>query len=77
MAQLIVRNLPQNLVRSLRIRAASNGRSAESEHRLILEKALDQRSNEFWEEADALRSETEGVRQHESSKLLRKMRDGR
>jgi antitoxin FitA len=40
MAQLIVRNLDDDLVRRLRQRAASHGRSAEEEHRVILRAAL-------------------------------------
>lgn len=40
MARLIVRNLPRDLVRALKQRAARHGRSAEQEHREILEAAL-------------------------------------
>jgi len=40
MPQLIVRNLPQEVVRELKLRAARHGRSAEAEHRLILEGVL-------------------------------------
>ncbi len=40
MAQLIVRNLDEALVRLLKIRAARHGRSAEAEHREILREAL-------------------------------------
>jgi len=40
MAQLIVRNLEDTVVRALRERAAKKGRSAESEHREILRDAL-------------------------------------
>jgi len=40
MAQLIVRNLDDELVRLLKARAAANGRSAEEEHRRILRTAL-------------------------------------
>lgn len=40
MAQLIVRNLDDDLVRRLREQAASHGRSAEEEHRQILRAAL-------------------------------------
>lgn len=40
MAQLIVRNLEQKLVRKLRLRAAKNGVSVEEEHRRILREAL-------------------------------------
>ena len=40
MAQLVVRNLPEDLVRALKLRAAKHNRSAEQEHREILEAAL-------------------------------------
>jgi plasmid stability protein len=40
MAQLIVRNLPEQLVRRLKRRAADHGRSTEAEHREILREAL-------------------------------------
>lgn len=38
--QLIVRNLEEEVVRELRLRAARHGRSAEAEHREILREAL-------------------------------------
>ena len=40
MATLTVRNLADDVVRRLRIRAAEHGRSAEAEHREILRQAL-------------------------------------
>ncbi len=40
MAQLIVRDLEEELVRKLRVRAARHGKSAEAEHREILREAL-------------------------------------
>jgi plasmid stability protein len=40
MAQLIVRNLPNQVVVSLKRRAAEHNRSAEAEHREILLQAL-------------------------------------
>lgn len=40
MANLVVRNLDQRLVDALKQRAARAGRSAEAEHRRILEEAL-------------------------------------
>ena len=40
MATLTVRNLEEEVVRRLRIRAAEHGRSAEAEHREILRRAL-------------------------------------
>ena len=40
MATLTVRNLDEDVVRRLRLRAAQNGRSAEAEHRDILRSVL-------------------------------------
>lgn len=40
MAQLIVRNLEDEVVHALRVRAAEHGRSAEAEHREILRETL-------------------------------------
>jgi plasmid stability protein len=40
MAQLIVRNIDDELVRRLKARAAQHGRSMEAEHREILRQAL-------------------------------------
>lgn len=40
MASLVVRNVDESLVQILRERAASNGRSAEAEHREILASVL-------------------------------------
>ena len=44
MATLIVRNLDTRLVENLKQRARRHGRSAEAEHRLILETALAERT---------------------------------
>ncbi|WP_373508607.1 DNA-binding protein [Thiocapsa sp.] len=40
MASLVVGNLDQSIVEALKRRAAVRGRSAEAEHRLILEQVL-------------------------------------
>ncbi|HTG36776.1 MAG TPA: DNA-binding protein [Thermoanaerobaculia bacterium] len=40
MTQLIVRNLEEEVIRELKIRAARHGRSAEAEHREILREVL-------------------------------------
>ncbi len=40
MAQLVVRNLDEDLVQRLKIRAAGMNRSAEEEHRKILQSVL-------------------------------------
>jgi len=40
MGQLLVRELEQSIIDALKSRAAEHGRSAEAEHRAILEQAL-------------------------------------
>ncbi len=40
MAQLLVRDIPEDLVRALKLRAARRNHSAEQEHREILKAAL-------------------------------------
>ena len=40
MARLVVRNIEEEIVHALKMRAARHGRSAEAEHREILHKAL-------------------------------------
>ena len=46
MAQLIVRNIDEELVRRLKLRAAAKGRSAEAEHRAILRQVLESDKSE-------------------------------
>lgn len=51
MANLLVRNVDEALVQSLRERAAAHGRSAEAEHREILARALRQPQRKTFAEA--------------------------
>ncbi|NNE17761.1 MAG: DNA-binding protein [Myxococcales bacterium] len=51
MAQLIVRELEDSIVRALKVRAAKNGVSAEAEHRAILRQVLLRRSSRSFKEA--------------------------
>ena len=77
MAQLLVRDVPQDVVEALKRRAAEHGRSAEAEHRIILEKALRAGRAEFWERAAALREATRGRISIPSEELIRQDRDER
>ena len=45
MGQLLVRNLDDELVTLLKIRAAQHGRSMEAEHRAILKEALTKKAD--------------------------------
>ncbi len=77
MAQLLVRNVPEDIVDALKRRAAEHGRSAQAEHRIILEEALCARRAGFWERAAALRAETRGRISVPSEELIRQDRDER
>jgi plasmid stability protein len=76
MAQLVVRNLDEELVAKLKLRAAEHGRSTEAEHREILREVLNQepRRQSFRELAARVRAMTAG-RQHTPSEIL--LREGR
>ena len=75
--QLLVRDVPLEVVEALKRRAAEHGRSAEAEHRLILEDALRPSRSDFWEEAAKLREETRGRIWTNSTELIRQDRDER
>lgn len=77
MAQLLVRDVPLDVVEALKRRAAEHGRSAEAEHRLILEAALGAGRAGFWERAAALREKTRGRIAIPSEELIRQARDER
>lgn len=75
MAQLTVRKLDDALVQRLKIRAAHNRRSAESEHRAILEAALRPERSDFWKRAARLRIATQDRPSSDSTELIRADRD--
>lgn len=74
MAQLIVRNLDEDLVRLLKQRAAAKGVSVESEHRRILEEALRSHVDDWLEGADTLRRQ-DGRVFSDSAVIVREERD--
>ena len=59
MAQLTVRNLDDDIPAALKARAAAAGRSAEAEHRRILEQALRPRA-QGWDDLTARRVKLSG-----------------
>jgi antitoxin FitA len=77
MAQLLVRGVAPDVVQALKRRAAEHGRSAEAEHRLILEEALTPGRASFWERAAILRQELQGKISGSSADLIREDRDRR
>lgn len=75
MAQLTVRGIDEELAAALKARAARAGRSAEAEHRRILEETLRPlRSPDFFEAARARRLKL-SAREITSTELLRGDRD--
>lgn len=77
MAQLLVRNIPDHLVEALKDRAVKHGRSAEAEHRAILEETLKRSDEDFWEKARRLRELTRGRNLGNSTEIIREWRDRR
>jgi antitoxin FitA len=77
MPQLLVRDVPQDVVEALKRRAVEHGRSAEAEHRAILEEILRAGRAGFWERAAALREETRDRIFTNSTELIRQDRDER
>lgn len=75
-AQLIVRDLDEVVVAALKERAARNGRSAEAEHRRILEDELVHRREAIARFAEAARVSRERVRSTaDSTAIVRDARD--
>jgi plasmid stability protein len=82
MATLTVRNLDDEIVRRLRIRAAEHGRSAEAEHRAILQSALvgsgpSSSRQDIIERLAEFRRRTAGRGSSSVAELLRESRDAR
>lgn len=74
---LTVRNLDEDLVRRLKIRAAENGRSAEAEHREILRAALAAEAGDFIEAARRFRAKIAGRPHPSAVDLIRESREER
>jgi antitoxin FitA len=75
MGQLLVRNVDDDLILRLKERAAAHGRSAEAEHRIILERALCSGGESFAERAARWRRLTAGRDTTDSAELIRADRD--
>ena len=75
MPQLLVRDVPRDVIEALKQRASEHGRSAEAEHRAILEAALKAGREGFRERAAQLRAATTGRIVGESAELIREDRD--
>jgi len=75
MAQVIVRNLPDDVVARLKARAASRRRSLEQELRDILSEAARPSREEILADFDRIRAMTPKVPQTYSAELIREERD--
>lgn len=79
MAQLLVRDISDETVAELKRQAKKNGRSAEAEHRAILQEALAKKKNDVWAEMERLSNELAEAGRFfdDSTDLLREDRDTR
>jgi antitoxin FitA len=75
MAQVIVRNLPEEVVARLKARAAGHKRSLEQELREILSEAARPSREEILADIDRIRAMTPKVLQTDSAELIREERD--
>jgi plasmid stability protein len=73
MAQLTIRNVPDRVVRNVKIRAAQNGRSAEAELRDAIERLYGGGESDFWQRVDEFRLSL-GPQTTDSVDLLREDR---
>lgn len=74
MAQLLVRDVPRDIVEALKARAAAHGRSVEAEHRLLLEEMLRPARSAFRDRASELRAATRGRIEGELADIIRSER---
>lgn len=79
MAQLLIRNIPAEVVDRLKERAAASRRSLEAEARLILENAVDRTAavERLAATADRMRAKLQGRPQTDSTDIIHEMRYGR
>ena len=75
MAQVLVRNLPDDVVAHLKARAARARHSLEQELRHILIEAARQGREEVLADMDRIRAMTPNVAQTDSAELIREDRD--
>ena len=75
MGVLTVRKVDEELIRELKLRAARSGRSAEAEHRLILEQALRSGRGEFMKLMRESRERLKGRDFSDATSLIRRSRN--
>jgi len=78
MAQLLIRDIPPEVVDNLKERARRNRRSLQAEARLILEQAVDRGKaiERMAAAADEMRKRLAGRPQTDSTEIIREMRYG-
>lgn len=78
MSQLLVRNLQEEVVESLKHRAKANHRSLQAELALILENAAKVQPADFWKSSAKIREQLakSNTLFSDSTKLVREDRDG-
>jgi plasmid stability protein len=77
MGQVLVRDLPDEVVERLKAKAAAQGRSLEAFLRGVLEEASSLERGEFLAIADAIAARTRGRSHTDSAELIRQSRDER
>ena len=75
MAQVLVRNVPEEVVARLKDRASRKGRSLEAELRQVLEAAARLERSEFRERAGEIREQLRGCYHSDGTALIREDRD--
>ena len=75
MAQVLVRELPDEVVERLKAKATAEGRSLEAYLRRVLEEASTLDRDEFLAVADAIAGTTRGRPQTDAAELIRRSRD--
>lgn len=75
MAQVLVRDLPDDVVERLKAKAAAEGRSLEAHLRLVLEEASGLDREDFLALADAIAETTGDRAQTDATELIRASRD--
>lgn len=75
MGQVLVRDLPDEVVERLKAKAAAEGRSLEAHLRRVLEDASGLDREEFLAVADAVADSTRGRAQTDATELIRSSRD--
>lgn len=77
MPKLLVRNLEDETIERLKVRARINNRSLQAEVQLILEQATKIQPNHFWQDAEQMRSRLTATDKifSDSAELLREDRN--